>query len=549
MTEFNIGRVHETVAAAVPDRECIVWRDRRLTYRDVTERSRRLATYLHRAGLGAHTERGALHGWESGQDHLALYLYNGNEYLEGMLGAFKARVAPFNVNYRYVAEELRYLFADGRPHAIVYHASFAPLLADVLPGLPDVAVLLQVADESGEALLPGAVDYEDALASVEPELPPVAASPDDLYLLYTGGTTGMPKGVAWRQDDIFMAAMGGRQIGTWQELTSYDEIAQAARDSFGLRMTPTPPFMHGASQWAAFICMTGGGTIVIQDNTRRLDPADVWSTVARERVQSVTVVGDAFARPLIDELERGDNDVSSLVGFGNGGAPLNPALKQRLLDLLPNLFVSDSVGSSETGAQATHLSTKDGVSTGTFVPGPGAVVVSEDLTRLLEPGHEGMGWLAQTGHVPLGYLHDEAKTKRTFPVIDGVRYAVPGDRAIWLPDGQIELLGRDAVTINSGGEKIFAEEVEQAIAGHPAVRDVICVGRPSERWGNEVVALVQLADGRTATQDELERHASEHVARYKVPKAWLFLDEIRRSPAGKADYRWAAQTARDASGA
>ncbi len=549
MTEFNIGRVHETVAAAVPDRECIVWRDRRLTYRDVTERSRRLATYLHRAGLGAHTERGALHGWESGQDHLALYLYNGNEYLEGMLGAFKARVAPFNVNYRYVAEELRYLFADGRPHAIVYHASFAPLLADVLPGLPDVAVLLQVADESGEALLPGAVDYEDALASVEPELPPVAASPDDLYLLYTGGTTGMPKGVAWRQDDIFMAAMGGRQIGTWQELTSYDEIAQAARDSFGLRMTPTPPFMHGASQWAAFICMTAGGTIVIQDNTRRLDPADVWSTVARERVQSVTVVGDAFARPLIDELERGDYDVSSLVGFGNGGAPLNPALKQRLLDLLPNLFVSDSVGSSETGAQATHLSTKDGVSTGTFVPGPGAVVVSEDLTRLLEPGHEGMGWLAQTGHVPLGYLHDEAKTKRTFPVIDGVRYAVPGDRAIWLPDGQIELLGRDAVTINSGGEKIFAEEVEQAIAGHPAVRDVICVGRPSERWGNEVVALVQLADGRTATQDELERHASEHVARYKLPKAWLFLDEIRRSPAGKADYRWAAQTARDASGA
>lgn len=548
MTDFNIGTVHETVAAVVPDRECIVWRDRRLTYRDVTDRSRRLASYLHRAGLGAHTERSELNGWESGQDHVALYLYNGNEYLEGMLGAFKARVAPFNVNYRYVAEELRYLFQDGRPRAIVYHASFAPLLAEVLPQLPDVAVLLQVADESGEALLPGAVDYEEALASVEPELPPVETSPDDLYLLYTGGTTGMPKGVAWRQDDIFMGAMGGRQIGTWQEFTSYEEIAQAAQASNGLRMMPTPPFMHGASQWAAFICMTGGGTIVVQDTTRHLDPVDVWSTVAREGVQSLTVVGDALARPLIDELERGDYDVSSLVGFGNGGAPLNPALKQRLLDLLPNLFVSDSVGSSETGAQATHLSTKDGVSTGTFMPGPGAVVVSEDMTRLLEPGHEGMGWLAQTGHVPLGYLHDEAKTKRTFPVIDGVRYAVPGDRAIWLADGQIELLGRDAVTINSGGEKIFAEEVEKAIAGHPAVRDVICVGRPSERWGNEVVALVQLADGRSATQDELAQHASAHVARYKLPKAWLFLDEIRRSPAGKADYRWAAQTAREAAG-
>ncbi|HEX4775316.1 MAG TPA: AMP-binding protein, partial [Acidimicrobiia bacterium] len=350
MTDFNIGTVHETVAAVVPDRECIVWRDRRLTYRDVTDRSRRLASYLHRAGLGAHTERSELNGWESGQDHVALYLYNGNEYLEGMLGAFKARVAPFNVNYRYVAEELRYLFQDGRPRAIVYHASFAPLLAEVLPQLPDVAVLLQVADESGEALLPGAVDYEEALASVEPELPPVETSPDDLYLLYTGGTTGMPKGVAWRQDDIFMGAMGGRQIGTWQEFTSYEEIAQAAQASNGLRMMPTPPFMHGASQWAAFICMTGGGTIVVQDTTRHLDPVDVWSTVAREGVQSLTVVGDALARPLIDELERGDYDVSSLVGFGNGGAPLNPALKQRLLDLLPNLFVSDSVGSSETGA-------------------------------------------------------------------------------------------------------------------------------------------------------------------------------------------------------
>lgn len=543
MTDFNIGTVHETVAAVVPDRECIVWRDRRLTYRDVTDRSRRLASYLHRAGLGAHTERSELNGWESGQDHVALYLYNGNEYLEGMLGAFKARVAPFNVNYRYVAEELRYLFQDGRPRAIVYHASFAPLLAEVLPQLPDVAVLLQVADESGEALLPGAVDYEEALASVEPELPPVETSPDDLYLLYTGGTTGMPKGVAWRQDDIFMGAMGGRQIGTWQEFTRYEEIAQAAQASNGLRMMPTPPFMHGASQWAAFICMTGGGTIVVQDTTRHLDPVDVWSTVAREGVQSLTVVGDALARPLIDELERGDYDVSSLVGFGNGGAPLNPALKQRLLDLLPNLFVSDSVGSSETGAQATHLSTKDGVSTGTFMPGPGAVVVSEDMTRLLEPGHEGMGWLAQTGHVPLGYLHDEAKTKRTFPVIDGVRYAVPGDRAIWLADGQIELLGRDAVTINSGGEKIFVEEVETAIASHPAVADVVVAGRPSERWGQEVVAVVSLAPGTDVEAGELVSHAAQTLARYKLPKAIVFRPVIERSPSGKADYRWAREQA------
>jgi fatty-acyl-CoA synthase len=205
------------------------------------------------------------------------------------------------------------------------------------------------------------------------------------------------------------------------------------------------------------------------------------------------------------------------------------------------------MGSSETGAQATHLSTKDGVSTGKFTPGPGAVVVDETMTRLLEPGDDSIGWLAQGGHVPLGYLHDEAKTKRTFPVVDGARYAVPGDRAIWLADRSIELLGRDAVTINSGGEKIFAEEVEKAIGAHPGVRDVVCVGRPSERWGHEVVALVAVADD-TVTEAELTEMASRYVARYKLPKAWIFLPEIRRSPAGKADYRWAAQTARDAAG-
>ena len=536
--QFNIGQVHEVVSAAIPDRDCLIWGDRRFSYATMTDRSRRLASYLHQAGLGCHTERDQLAGHESGQDHLALYLYNGNEYLEGMLAAFKARLAPVNVNYRYVTEELRYLLGDAKASAIVYHASFAPALAEVLPELPDARVLLQVADESGNELLPGAVDYEAALASVEPVLPPVEPSPDDLYLLYTGGTTGMPKGVAWRQNDIFMAAMGGRAIGSWEVTKSYEEIAEKAPAGF-LRMLVLPPLMHGAAQWAAFIGMTGGGTLVLPDNVRSLDPADVWRTLEREQANTITVVGDAIARPLIDELERGDYDISSLFGFGNGGAPLNPVLKQRLIDLAPNIMISDSVGSSETGAQMSHISSKGAVSTGTFQTGPGAVVVSEDLTRLLEPGDEELGWLAQRGWVPLGYLNDAAKTARTFPVIEGTRYSVPGDRALWLADGSIELLGRDAVTINSGGEKIFAEEVEQAISGHPAVRDVIVVGRPSERWGQEVVALVQLADGAEVGAAELNEHASAHIARYKLPKDYQFLGAIQRSPSGKADYRWA----------
>jgi len=536
--EFNLGTVHEVVSAAVPERECLVWRDRRLTYAEVTDRSRRLAGCLHAAGLGCRVEREGLLGHQSGQDHLALYLHNGNEYIEGMLGAFKSRVAPFNVNYRYVTEELRYLLADAGAGAVLYHSAFAPVLAEVLPDLPRPRLLLQVADDSGNGLLPGALDYEAALAGAPAGPPLVDPSPDDLYILYTGGTTGMPKGVLWRQHDIFMAAMGGRSLGSWQVTTSYDEIAGKAAAG-GLRMMILPPLMHGAAQWAGFIGMAAGGTLIFPDEVRRLDAADVWRTIARERANTVTVVGDAMARPLIEELEGGGHDASSLIGFGNGGAMLNPALKQRLIDRLPNLIVSDSMGSSETGAQATHVSVKGGVQTGTFVPGPGAVVVDEALERLLAPGHDGTGWLAQAGWVTLGYLGDEAKTARTFPVIQGVRYAIPGDRARWLAGGEIELLGRDAVTINSGGEKIFAEEVEQAISGHPAVQDVIVVGRPCERWGNEVVALVQLSDGASTTPDDLEAHAARSVARYKLPKAWIFLPFIERSPSGKADYRWA----------
>jgi 3-oxocholest-4-en-26-oate---CoA ligase len=541
--QFNIGRVHESVSAAVPERDVLVWGSRRFTYADLTDRSRRLASYLHGAGVGVRQEREGLAGHQSGQDHVALYLYNGNEYLEGMLGAFKARAAPFNVNYRYVEDELRYLFRDARARAVIYHATFAPDLAKVLPDLPEVGVLLQVADESDNDLLPGALDYEAALASAPAELPPLELSPDDLYLLYTGGTTGMPKGVVWRQHDIFLAAMGGRAIGSWEEVGTYEEIAAAATGA-PMRLMPLPPLMHGASQWSSFIAMTKGWTLVFPENTRRLDPADVWATVERDGVHSVTVVGDAMARPLLDELERGTPLPPSLLALGNGGAPLNASLKERFLALAPHLLISDSAGASETGAQMTHVSTKGGVSTGRFAPSPETAVVSEDMDRVVAPGHEGLGWLAQAGAVPLGYLGDPDKTARTFPVIGGVRHAIPGDRARLLADGTIELLGRDSVTINSGGEKIFAEEVEAAIAGHPSVADVIVVGRVSDRWGQEVVAVVQLVappqtGAAAATPAELEAHAARSIARYKLPKAWVFVDSVQRSPSGKADYRWA----------
>jgi len=544
--EFNLGLVVETVADAVPDREAVVWGDRRLTYDRVRERSRRLASYLHARGLGVHAERAGLARHESGQDHVGLYLYNGNEFIEGMAGSYLARVAPFNVNYRYVEEELRYLLTDAGARGLVYHAAFAPVLAGVLADLPRLEVLLQVADESGNDLLPGAVDYEEALATSAPERPPVTPTPDDLYVLYTGGTTGMPKGVLWRQHDIFRAAMGGRTYGTWELVESYDHLVRRLLPNDDVRVMSIPPLMHGAAQWASFYYMTMGATLVFPSNTRSLDPVDVWQTVERERVIGISVVGDAMARPVIEELERGDWNPTSLMAFGSGGATLSVGLKERLVARMPSVIVTDVAGASETGVQMGVIGVKGSVSTGTFTPGPGTVVVSADLTRVLEPGDDEVGWLAQTGPVPLGYLGDQAKSERTFPSIDGVRYSVPGDRARLLADGQVELLGRDSVTINSGGEKIFAEEVEQALLHHPAVADVVVAGRPSERWGQEVVAIVQVAEGEKVSPEELLEEAGKHLARYKLPKAIAFEDAIVRSPAGKADYRWAKERALEA---
>src|SRR5581483_9969957 len=349
---FNLGVIHDAIADRIPDREMITFRDRRLTWRDVQSRTRRLAHLLRDAGLGCRRERAELAPWESGQDHLALYLYNGNEYIEGMLGAFKARVAPFNVNYRYVAEELLYVLKAARTRAILYHASFAPLLREVLPKLPAMALLLQVDDGSGEPLLPGAVDYESALAGASDAPLDLPCTPDDLYILYTGGTTGMPKGVLWRQEDIFFGAMGGRILGG-AAVGSIDEVAERSLGGEAFRMLPAPPFMHGAAHWASFITFHQGGTVCIPENPRSLDPDDIWRTVERERIFTLSIVGDAFARPLLDQLRTKTYDVSTLKILGSGGAILSAPYKEAFLAAIPGLVIFDGFGSSETGAQGS----------------------------------------------------------------------------------------------------------------------------------------------------------------------------------------------------
>jgi len=533
--ELNLATVHEAIAAAVPERECVVWRDRRLTWAQVSDRSRRLADVLAGAGLGHHGTAPESPAWTSPQDHVALYLHNGNEYLESMLGAAKARCAGVNVNYRYVADELRYVLADSGARAIVYHDAFAGTLAEVRPSLPRLHVLLQVEDGTGADLLPGAVRYEAALAAATPR-PPADLSPDDLYILYTGGTTGMPKGVLWRQGDFIAACLGVAQ--------TTDELVQAAAGS-ALRVLAAPPFMHGAAHWNALSAWLAGGTVVIQDDPVHLDPADLLRTVARESVTSLLIVGDAFARPLVDELRRGEHDVSGLRFLLTGGAVLSAAVKAELLELVPQLRIVDVLGSSETGRQGVQRSdARVGASSGRFDRSPTAQVVAADRSRVLEPGDPELGWLTQTGRVPLGYLGDADKTRRTFPVIDGVRHAVAGDRARVLADGSIELHGRDSVTINTGGEKVFAEEVEEALKRHPAVFDAVVVGRPSERWGQEVVGVVELRIGVDPPTDAALRAATaEHLARYKVPKAFVWVPRVERSPSGKPDYRWAAAQA------
>lgn len=536
--EFSVAEVHEAIAATRPDELCLVFRDRRLTWADVTDRTRRLANHLIGRGLGCHTERQHLQGHESGQDHLAIYLHNGNEYLECMLGSFKARVAPFNVNYRYVAEELRYLLNDSDASAIVVHSQFAPTLAEVLPTLPNLRVILQVPDSSGNALLPGAVWYEDALAAASAERPAVTWSPDDLYILYTGGTTGMPKGVLWRNADANVECFGGSRADTLAGI-----VAEATG---GLKSLLAPPFMHGAGHWVSFRTWNGGGTVYVQSVPERLDPVDVWSLIERERLNFLLIVGDAFGRPLLDELDRNTYDLSCLTLMLSGGAPLSAGLKEEFLRHLPTMMVIDGLGSSEAGGQLSQVAAAGNATTGTFPISPGNHVLSDDLTRELPAGDPEIGWLAKSGRLALGYLGDPAKTARTYPVVQGTRYAIPGDRARLRLDGLIELHGRDSVTINSGGEKIFAEEVEAAIKAHEGVYDCVVAGRPSERWGNEVVAIVRVREGYTVDEAALLAEAERHIARYKLPKQIIFVSEVLRSPSGKADYRWAKALAAQA---
>ena len=544
--QFNLAVIQELISRQLGDREAIVWRDRRFTYADLTARTRRLGRALRRLGLGCRQERAALQAWESGHDHVALYMYNGTEFVEGMYGAWKARAAFVNVNYRYKAEELLYVLEQADARAIVYHRAFAPTLAAVRDRLPRLEHLIVVDDGSSEAPLPGSLDYE-ALLAAEPDAPlDLPYSPDDLYVLFTGGTTGMPKGVLWRHEDVFFNGLGGHVPG-FDRLDTEEKLLQHVQSGLGGRFIVLPPFMHGAGQWAAFNTFHRGGTVVLADETRRLDAHAAWRTIVREKVDQMTLVGDAFAQPLLDALREGGYDASSIRAIGSTAAVLSPAVKQALAAALPeNTMFIESIGASEAGLQAMSWNAGE-ASKGlpVYQLRDNTVVLSADRERVLAPGVDEVGWIATKGHLPLGYLNDPERTRQTFPTINTVRYCLGGDRARYADDGRLLFLGRESMCINTGGEKVYVEEVERVVKSHPAVYDALVVGVPSPRWGQQVTAVVSVKAGATApTAAELRAHCAPHLADYKMPKAVVAAPEIVRSPSGKPDYAWAAEHAK-----
>ncbi|MQY05582.1 acyl-CoA synthetase [Actinomadura macrotermitis] len=519
---FNLADLFETVADAVPDKLALVAGDVRLTYRELDERANRVAHHLAAAGVTA-------------GDHVSILAYNRAEWLEAQIGAFKLRAVPVNVNYRYTAGELAHVIGDSESVALVGERSLIARLGEARDGLTHLRHVLVIEDGSADEV-PGGVAYEDALKQASPGRDFEERSGDDLYLIYTGGTTGLPKGVMWRSEDIFMSAMfGGNMLG--DPIASPEELTEKVQDG-GLTTMVCAPMMHGAGMWVAWIALTSGSTLVLWTG-HAFDAAAVLATAQAERAQVLLLVGDVMARPIVKLLaaDPAAYDLSSVLAIGTGGAATSPDVKARLHELIPSLLlVLDAFGGSETGASGQAIEpAPDG--SPRFLPRSADVAVLDDRLRRVPPGSDEIGQLARTGRIPLGYWNDEAKTARTFVLDeDGNRWSLQGDMARVDGEGAIVLLGRGSLVVNTGGEKVFVEEVEATLKTHPAVEDALVVGVPDERFGSRVAAVVAARD---VTAEELAAHCRLTLAGYKVPRDIVIVDEVRRSPAGKADYRWA----------
>jgi acyl-CoA synthetase (AMP-forming)/AMP-acid ligase II len=534
---YNLADLFEHAVDHFGDREYLVCEGERRTYAQMEERANRLAHHLAAHGIGP-------------GDHVGIYAYNSVEWVETLWAVFKLRAVWVNINYRYVEEELAYLFENADLKALVFQREFAPRVLGVLDRLPLLTHSVVIEDGSG-ADLAGfeSTEYEAAMAEGSPERDFEPRSGDDRYILYTGGTTGMPKGVVWRQEDVFFALGGGIDPVTNTRLEHPGALVEQALAGAPQTMLPIAPLMHGATQWGVMASAFRGNKTVL---VAKFEPRRVWELIAEEQVNAVMITGDAMARPLLealDDSEVTDLDLSSWFSLGSTAALFSASVKDQFIERFPNLVIAEAVGASESGSNGYSLVQKGNTAMKggpTVTPIMDTVVLDGDL-QVVPPGSDVIGKLARKGNIPLEYYKDPVKSAETFVTApDGTRYSIPGDFATVGPDGAITILGRGSVSINSGGEKIYPEEVEGAVKSHPDVYDCTVVGVPDERWGQRVVAVVQPRDGAEPTLESIQEHCRTLIAGYKVPRTLHVVDTIQRSPSGKPDYRWAANIASNA---
>ena len=527
---LNIADLAEHAIDAVPDRIALISGDETLTYAQLEEKANRFAHYLIDQGVRK-------------DDKVGLYCRNRIEIVIAMLGTVKAGAILVNVNFRYVQGELKYLFDNSDMVALVHERRYADRVANVLPETPNVRTILVVEDGSDDDYQRyGGVEFGAALEQGAPERDFGPRSADDIYLLYTGGTTGFPKGVMWRHEDIYRVLFGGTDFATGEPIADEYDLAKQAAANAPMVRYPIPPMIHGATQSATWMSLFSGQTVVL---VPEFDADEVWRTIEKHGVNLLFFTGDAMARPLLDALlahqDAGNTyDLSSLFLLASTAALFSTSIKEKFLELLPNRIITDSIGSSETGFGGTSVVAKGQSHTG------GPRVTIDKNTKVLDedgnevvPGSGTRGIIAKCGHIPVGYFKDEKKTAETFRTINGVRYAIPGDYAEVEADGTVTMLGRGSVSINSGGEKIYPEEVEAALKGHPDVFDALVVGVPDPRFGQHVAAVVHPREGARPTLADLDAFVRHEIAGYKVPRSLWLVDEVKRSPAGKPDYRWA----------
>ena len=541
--QFNVADLIERVAHNVPDREAVICGHYRATYREFDEKSRQFGRYLLSVGI-------------SKGDYIAIYAYNSIEWIVAMLGCYKIGAVPINVNYRYVEDELIYLLNDADIKAVVYDTEFSGKLNTIRNQLPLLKHFIYLDNLNAVTDYPevkGSTSFSETLGTTaDVTFPPRSA--EDHYVLYTGGTTGFPKGVVWKQGDAIMILGGGIDMNTQEPIKSPEAMADRCLDPafFSPRSLNMAPLMHGAAQWGILRALFEGGTVVLLSK-KSFDPHEVWEQVEKEKVNVVMVTGDAMAKPLMDAWKQGkpdgsQYDASSLLAFASTSAIFSPALKDEYADAFPNVFITDNIGSSESGFTGTTLHQKGQAETnagGPRVTPAKNVVVLDENHNIIPAGDKRIGLLAKTGYVPVEYYKDPEKSAKTFiKALDGNRYVIPGDMARHNADGTITMLGRDSLCINSGGEKIYPEEVEMAIKAHPEVFDCLVTATPDDRFGNCVTALIELRQGTSEpTMDSIHEACKTHIGRYKLPRRIYYVEQIKRAPSGKADYRWAKEEA------